>query len=715
MSKLLYNLEGIVKRHPDGFGFFIPDDKEKKDIFLPKRTMEGIMSNDRVLIKVFLDPKKNELYGDIQRVLSRFTNKGVGVFHKTTDKYGILLDKENHWGANLVIQKEDSKNAKENEWVEVEINTFPGHPKGYTGKVIQVIGHRNDPAFDTKRAIALHNIPEGFSNKAIEESESFGSKIDLKGQEHRVDQRDLHYVTIDGVTAKDFDDAVYVETNNRGFLLRVAIADVSHYVKPKTALDKDAYDKGNSSYFPMYVVPMLPEALSNELCSLKPKVDRLAMVAEIQMNFRGDFESYKFYEAIINSHARITYGEAQEIVDGSCPEKFSHVENDVNRAADLAKILMAKRFSQGSLDLDIPETEIILDESGTPIDIIKSERLFAHRLIEELMLAANVAVARYFEDHELNGIHRIHENPNSEKLKVLENFLSNFGTKLSLDGGKIQKKITKALKKYEGKPEHAILSQLTLRSMQQARYASEPVGHFGLAFDHYTHFTSPIRRYPDLLVHRILKAHIYGPKKGHWAPSAEELATASTHCSATEQRSVKAERFVQSVKRARFAEKLVGEEFDGRITSIARFGVFVGLRAFDIDGLVRIEELGNDYFIYDEEKLILRGERSGYQYKMGQDVRVLVAAANPELGQIDFQLADSAFTPSKKDSKSRQRIQKKTDRNRSGKKSGGKKSGGKKFSGKKFSGKKSSSSKKSSKSSSKSTAKKKSRSKTKRK
>lgn len=662
MSKHLYNLEGIVKRHPDGFGFFIPDDKNKKDIYLPKHSMEGIMSNDRVLIKVLLDPKKNDLYGDVQRVLARATKKIVGIYHQANHDFGLLVDRENHWGESLKILSEHSLGAKENEWVEVEIDTYPGHPKGFTGKVVQVIGHRNDPMFDTKRAIALHNIPEGFSASALKECEAFGDQVNKKDIEQREDLRSMPFVTIDGVTAKDFDDAIYVESNSKGFLLRVAIADVSHYVRPKTALDSEAYQKGNSSYFPMYVVPMLPEALSNELCSLKPRVDRLAMVAEIQMNFRGDTESYRFYEAVIHSQARITYGEAQEILDGFCPEAFRHVEREVRRASDLAKLLMAKRFAQGSLDLDIPETEILLDETGAPIDIIKSERVFAHRLIEELMLAANVAVARFFADHQLDGIHRIHESPKTDKLQVLENFLSTFGSKTSLEGGKVQKKITKALKKFEGKPEFEILSQLTLRSMQQARYAGEALGHFGLAFDHYTHFTSPIRRYPDLLVHRILKAKIYGPQKGHWAPSAEELATASTHCSATEQRSVKAERFIQSVKRARFAAKLVGQEFEGRISSIARFGVFVSLREYDIDGLVRIEELGNDYFIFEEENLVLRGERSGYRYRMGQSVRVLVAAANPELGQIDFQLISSAFTPAKNKNGAQNRNLKKQER-----------------------------------------------------
>ena len=678
MIKHLYNIEGTVKRHPDGYGFLIPHDRTKKDVFLPKHTMEGIMSNDQVAVKVFMDQKSNDVYGDIQKVIKRFTNNIVGIYHQTNDQYGLLLDKENHWGQNLKISKEESLNAKENEWVEVEVKTYPGHPAGFTGKVVQVIGHRNDPLFDTKRAIALHAIPEGFSKKTLEEVAPLKPEIDLKGQEHREDLRDLPFVTIDGVTAKDFDDAILVETTNKGFLLRVAIADVSHYVKPDTSLDKEAYEKGNSSYFPMYVVPMLPEVLSNELCSLKPNVDRFAMVAELLLDFRGELTSYKFYEAIIKSHARITYGEAQEIIDGNCPSEFEHVERDVLRAADLAKILMSKRSAQGSLELDIPETQVILDESGTPVDIIKSERVFAHKLIEEMMLIANVAVAKYFDDKELNGIYRIHESPDAERLKVLETFLKNFGTQVSLEGGKLQKRITKSLKKYSGKPEESILSQLTLRSMKQAKYSAYNDGHFGLAFDHYTHFTSPIRRYPDLIVHRILKSHVYGPKKGYWAPSVEEIESAAVNCSATEQRSVKAERFLVSVKKARFAEKLIGQELNGNIASVTKFGIFVALREYDVEGLVRMDGLGNDYFVFDEESLTLRGERSGYIYKMGQEVTVIVAAANHELGQIDFQLQSDAFTPAKSKRKAVARKKKKSERTRGSSKDQGKSSGKKK-------------------------------------
>lgn len=669
MIKHLYNTVGTVKRHPDGFGFLIPDNTEEKDVYLPKHTMEGIMTNDKVEVKVYNDSKsKKDVYGDIIKVVQRSKQNIVGIYHNLNDDYGLIVDKENHWGMNLHIPIQQNMGAKEKEWVRCEVITYPGHPKGFTAKIVEIIGHCDDPAFDVKRAIAINGIPEEFNKNTLREVQSLDPEVDLTGTEYRRDLRSKNFVTIDGVTAKDFDDAVYVETRREGFKLWVAIADVSHYVKPGSSLDDDAYDRGNSSYFPMYVVPMLPEILSNELCSLKPNVNRLAMVAEMLIDFRGELQDAEFYEAIIESKSRVTYGEAQEIIDGESIKKHKHVEMDIQRASDLAKILMAKRYGAGALDLEVPETEVILDESGTPVDIIRSERVFAHKVIEELMLIANVAVARFIGGHddEVQGIYRTHEEPNEEKLKILENFLKTFGTQTTLAGNKLQKRITKALKKYSDRPEGQILNTLTLRSMKQAKYTVENVGHFGLNFDYYTHFTSPIRRYPDLVIHRILKHLVYGKKLNYSVFSSHELDSTVVHCSATEQRSVKAERFVTAVKKARFASKLIGEELEGTITSVTRFGIFVSLRQYDIEGLVRVFDLGNDHFKFNEETLELTGDRSGYIYKMGMPVNVVVAACNSELGQIDFNLVSEAFTPSKK-KKLKPKKAKKEDSNSSSK------------------------------------------------
>lgn len=631
-------LNGTIKRHPDGFGFFIPDDLEHPDVYIPRHSMEGIMTNDKVAVEVFPEKGSDRFRGEIVRVLSRGTKTVVGRFYKMNERTGALRDEGKGWGQDLKIKIEDSLNAQDKELVAAEILTYPENNKPFTGKVTEIIGNALDPLTDIKRVIRSNNIPLEFSKETLEEAKKFSEVPDEKDFKGRRDLRGKNLITIDGATAKDFDDAVYVEINDEGFLLYVAIADVSHYVRIGSAIDKDAYERGTSVYFPNYVVPMLPEILSNGLCSLNPHVPRLCLVAEMLFDFTGEMKRSDFYEAVMESKARVTYGEAQEIIDGNDIEKFAHVKENILRLSDLAKILMAKRFKEGSLDLEIPETELVIDGAGVPVDIQRSERLFSHRLIEEMMLAANVAVAKFLFGRHIPALYRIHEPPNEQAIHVLEKYLSNFGGKTKLGQGKLQKRLTKALEEFENRPEAQILNILTLRSMSQAKYSMNNVGHFGLGFEFYTHFTSPIRRYPDLIVHRLLKNQVM-PHSGYRLMSEDDLSTAGTILSAAEQRSVKAERQVQSIKKARFMEKFVGQEFDGMISSVAKFGVFVLLREYDIDGLVRLDDLGGDRFEYDEENLRLVAKRSGFAYSIGDAIRIQVAAADPELGQINFALA----------------------------------------------------------------------------
>jgi ribonuclease R len=386
---------------------------------------------------------------------------------------------------------------------------------------------------------------------------------------------------------------------------------------------------------------MLPEELSNELCSLKPHVPRLCFACEMFLNFNGEVVSFRFFEAVMQSKARVIYGEAQEVIDGHTPAKLKHVEENILRSADLAKILMQKRFREGSLDLEIPETQVVVDAAGETIDIIKSERLFAHRLIEELMLVTNICTARFFDQEGLQGIYRIHDEPKEDNIRALQRYLWNFGGTKSVLGGNLQKKLTKALQAMEGRPEAQVLNILTLRAMNQAQYSSENIGHFGLGFSHYAHFTSPIRRYPDLIAHRLIKSRLY-PRYRTMEMTEDELASASTNLSACEQRSVKAERQLISIKKARFARRLIDQELEGMISSVTKFGVFVLLRQYDIDGLVKIEALGNDRFIFDDENLKLFGKRTGIEYGIGDLVRVRVVGADPELGRIEFELAKEA-------------------------------------------------------------------------
>lgn len=629
---------GIVKRHPDGFGFFIPDDSKLPDVYVPKQFMHGIMTNDKVEMRVFPEPGGQRFRGEVVRVLQRASLVVIGKYKNLNEMYGIILDTNNNWGTNLSIPKAWAMKANDDDLVVVQITSYPEKKEPFLGKVIEILGDATDPMFDIKKVIYSHNLPHVFGESVEKEAKEFSLEVDPTQFKNRKDLTQIPLITIDGKTAKDFDDAIYVESIANGFRLIVAIADVSHYVKVNSPIDKEAYTRGTSTYFPNFVIPMLPEVLSNELCSLKPNVYRLCCVADMKVDFQGNVTHSEFYEGIMKSHARVTYGEAQEVIDGATPEAFKHVEHVILKANDLAKIFMAKRFREGALDLEIPETELILDETGMPIDIQRSERIFAHKLIEEMMLAANVAVAKFIGDNEEPVLYRIHEQPKMDNIETLNHYLKNFGSSKKLGTKKLQKDISAALQDFAGKPEEIVLHILTLRSMNQAKYSPENIGHFGLGFEHYAHFTSPIRRYPDLIVHRVLKHVLKIP--GYEIPAQDSLESAGTMLSACEQRSVKAERQLYSIKKARFMQKYLGEEFDGIISSVAKFGVFVLLRQFDIDGLIKVEELGNDMFLYDADNMILSGKRSGFKYSIGDTLKIQVASCDVNLGQINFVLKE---------------------------------------------------------------------------
>ncbi len=671
------SLNGLIKRHPDGFGFFIPDNPEHADVFIPASSMQGAMTNDKVTVMAEQE-RDGRFKGDILRINERSQKKIAGRYLVVNESYGLIKDEGKGWGADLRISAEDSMSAKNGELVSAEILTYPSMSSTsdkalFTGKIVEIIGDADSALNDVRRVIINQNIPDQFAPGTLQEAQQFSKNPDESDFKNRKDLRNIPIITIDGATAKDFDDAVYTEIKANGFHLYVAIADVSHYVKSGTSMDKDAYERGTSVYFPNFVVPMLPEALSNGLCSLNPHVPRLALVAEMNFDFQGQMLNSNFFEAVIESKARVTYGEAQEIVDGQENPKFSHVKENILRCADLAKVLMAKRFKEGSLDLEVPETELVIDGTGEPIDVIKSERLFAHRLIEELMLAANVAVAKYLGSKDIPSMYRIHEPPDPLKISFLQKFIGQLGSKAKFSGEKLQKQLTKALQEFNNKPQASVIHILTLRSMSQAKYTIDNIGHFGLGFDFYTHFTSPIRRYPDLIVHRLIKNQI--GVAGYRLTAEEDLQTAGTWLSACEQRSAKAERQIQAIKKARFMKKMEGETFDGMVSSITKFGLFVLLKQYNVDGLVRIDDLGTqNSWVYDEENIRLVSKKTGFSYNIGDIIKVTVSQVDVEQGQINFVLEGAAARAHNADHKKPAKAQIKVARRFDNKKSGEKKS-----------------------------------------
>lgn len=625
---------GFVKRHPDGYAFFISKNDSQSDVYISAEDLNGAMSNDIVEVSIFGRAGGDRPRGRVEKILERHFTTIVGRLDARGDHF-VLKDLSYAWGENLVIPKVDPNLAKPGELILAKIVSYPGTKEGFIGEVTSSLGQPSDPAIDVKRIAMTQGLPMEFEKKSLSEVEKYGLEIPSYEIKKRKDLRDLALITIDGETAKDFDDAVFVERKGKNFRLVVAIADVSFYVKPGMNVDKEAYDRGTSTYFPNYVIPMLPEGLSNELCSLKPNVDRLAMVADMVIDQVGKFISYEFYEAVIKSHGRLTYGKVQALIDGSKVPEFEHLRDNIMLSKSLAEILMKKRFAEGSLDLDIPEVLVEVDEEGQAVDIHLSDRIFAHRLIEEFMLKANIAVAEFIDKKDKPQIYRVHGEPDVLALDTFMRFFNQF-TNFKYQSPD-PSEICRVLSTIEGK-EKNILQTLFLRSMRQAKYSPEEIGHFGLAFSHYAHFTSPIRRYPDLITHRVLKSIVSGTGAVNYQES--DLEDMADILSQLEQRSVKAERKVKSIKKARFAEKLLGQDFEGSITSVARFGVFITLDQYPIEGMIRIGDLGSDYYVYDEEQLCLLGQKSGKRFKLGDRVRVTVAQVNTEDGFIDLTLEE---------------------------------------------------------------------------
>ncbi len=628
-------IKGKVQGHPDGFGFLIPDDGSA-DLVLSAKEMHKALHGDIVVARETGTDRRGRREASIVEVLERATQRLVGRLY---EEHGIqfVVAENRRISQDILVAPGEHIGATAGQVVMLEIVQQPSKNTQPIGRIVQVLGNYADPGMEIEIALRKHDLPYEFPADTKHQAEQIAPQVQPEDYAGREDVRKLPLVTIDGETARDFDDAVYCEPHANGFRLVVAIADVSHYVKPGDALDKEALNRGNSVYFPRRVIPMLPEELSNGLCSLNPHVERLCMVCDMQISAQGEIDAYRFYPSVMFSQARLTYNQVADMLDhpqGEIAQKFASVLPQVNHLHTLFKTLLQAREKRGAIDFETIETQMVFTDQGKIDRIVPLVRNDAHRLIEECMLAANVCTANFLNESKHPVLYRVHEGPTPEKLEAVREFFKEFG--MELGGGEKPEAgdYAKLLKQVKGRPDAALLQTVMLRSLRQARYCPENAGHFGLGYDAYTHFTSPIRRYPDLLVHRAIKAVLnsvqYKPKE-KW----EELGI---HCSMTERRADDATRDVEAWLKCFYMRDHLGSSFEGTISSVTGFGLFVALDDLFIEGLVHVSELGADYFHYDATKHQMLGERSGKRYRLGDRVRVKVVRVDMESTKLDFML-----------------------------------------------------------------------------
>ena len=630
-------LEGTFSQADQGYGFLRSDNDEQEDLFIPARFVDGAMDGDRIVVRYGVSSYDRRPYGKVLRVVERAHTTVIGTFQKRSGR-GMVWPLEKKVRGPIMVGK--GKGVSSGTVVEVHIDRYARGDVPAAGKITEILGSADDPQVDIQTVVRSHNLPHEFSLETIREAEQIAQQVEDTALAGRTDLRDLPLVTIDGETARDFDDAVAVQKQADGcYRLWVCIADVGHYVTPGSALDKDAHERGTSVYFPGFCLPMLPEALSNGICSLNPREDRLVMTAELLIDANGKTTSADFYPAVICSQARLTYTEVASTLDDPVHSALApELQAQLKQMAALAQHLTAMRQQRGSLDLDVPEVEIILDENDHPVDLARVERNQAHRLIEEFMLAANEAVAAFISGQDWPLLFRIHETPDLAKLQELQQLASECGVGLVL-GKQLHKELQEMLAKVAERPEGRLLNQQLLRSLQQACYAPDNSGHFGLAAECYCHFTSPIRRYPDLIIHRILKLIVAQTAKQE-SYSYAALKVLGQECSAAERRAVQAERDLIQLRCCQIMATKVGHLFYGTISSVTEFGFFVELDDTLIDGLVHVCSLQGDYYHYDPLSHTLTGERRRKEFKIGMRVEVVVSEVDPVRRRIDFELLD---------------------------------------------------------------------------
>ena len=637
-------IKGTYRGNEKGYGFVIPENEEMEDIFIPRGNNNNALNDDIVvaeIVKESEDGKRKE--GKIVSIVKHEKDKVVGLFVKSKN-FGFVIPDDKKFGGDIFISKSNFAKAKNNQKVVVKLTKYPEKNKKAEGKIVEIIGGIDEAGVDMLSLVKEYDLPYEFPQGVIEEAKSKGNKVDKKDIPNRIDLRDKKIFTIDGEDAKDLDDAVRVYKNDDGnYMLDVHIADVSYYVTENSLLDKEAIIRGTSIYMLDRVIPMLPKELSNGICSLNAGEDRFTLSCTMEIDKEGNIISSDIYKAVIKVTERMNYKDVQKIIDGSDEkvlEKYKNYIQDFKLMEELAKILKNKRLERGYLNLDLPESKVVLDNNGHAVDITKYELYFSNEIIEQFMLSANETIAERFYWLEAPFIYRVHEEPDIDKVKELNKFLYNFGYKINKSGDKVYpKEFAKVLDSVKGKTEERVVSNLVLRTLKVARYESENDGHFGIASKYYCHFTSPIRRYPDLFIHRIISKYLENnyelseKQKEKYEKQAEQYAKTSSD---REKIATKVERDSIDIKMAEYMKDRIGEEYEGMVSSVTSFGIFVELDN-TVEGLIRFENLGDEYFEYDEEHKQLTGEKTGITYKIGDRVKIKVINANKETRQIDFE------------------------------------------------------------------------------
>jgi ribonuclease R len=666
-------IEGTVLGHRDGHGFVRRDDNEP-DVYLSPQEMRAVLHRDRVRVRVVRYDRKGRPEGRVLDIIERRRTPIIGRLLHENGTW-LVAPEDRRYGQDILIPKNAIANAAVGQVVALELTEAPSMYSQPVGRITEVLGEIDDPGMEIEIAVRKYEVPHRFSAETLAQAAALPERLRAADKRQRIDLTDVALVTIDGEDARDFDDAVYCEPIKRGrgktafegWRLVVAIADVSHYVKPGEPLDEDAYERATSVYFPRRVIPMLPEKLSNGLCSLNPDEERLCMVCDMLVSAQGEIEAYQFFPAVMRSQARLTYTEVAAILGNTRGAEAQRRHDLVPHLLNLHEVyraLLKHRGTRGAVDFETTETQIVCDDNGRIEKIVPRVRNEAHRLIEEAMLAANVCAADFIQSHKHPALYRVHEGPTPEKRVTLQNYLKALGLGFGLSDDPKPGELQAIAQATKDRPDAAQIHAMLLRSMQQAIYTATNAGHFGLAYEAYTHFTSPIRRYPDLLVHRVIKAllhakryHLSGgameeappakparkggkaaPKPSVSAHESELWEAAGAHCSANERRADEASRDVEAWLKCRFMRDHLGEEYAGTVSAVTSFGVFVTLDSLYVEGLVHITELGGEYFHFDEARQELRGERSGLRYVVGSRVRVQVSRVDLDGRKIDFRM-----------------------------------------------------------------------------